>query len=84
VLEKQQYYYGRAQKWIDEGYNHLEYADGGDFTTLAASTAADIKKALKTKPYPTREELKKTLPPEVYNMIPLFCCREAECKDQFV
>ena len=38
----------------------------------------DIEKALKTKPYLTREELKKTLPPEVYDMIPLFCRREAE------
>jgi hypothetical protein len=33
---------------------------------------------LKTKGYPAREELKKTLPPKIHDMIPLFCRREAE------
>jgi len=76
--EKRRYYHGRARKWIEEGRNHLDHEDNGNFTTLAASVAADIEKALKTKAFPTREELKKTLPPEVHNMIPLFCRREAE------
>ena len=76
--EKHRYYHGRAQKWVEEGRNHLEYEDNGNYTTLAASIAADIEKALKTKGYPTREELKKKLPPEIHDMIPLFSRREAE------
>ena len=51
--ERRRYYHGRAQKWVDEGHNYLEYEDAGDFTMLAASIAADIEKALKTKPYST-------------------------------
>ena len=51
--ERRRYYYGRAQKWVDEGHNYLEYEDASDFTTLAASIATDIEKALKTKPYLT-------------------------------
>jgi transposase InsO family protein len=76
--EKRRYFHGRAKKWIDEGQNHLEQEDHGNYTALAASIATDIEKALKTKPYLTQEELKQTLPPEVHDMIPLFCRREAE------
>jgi len=76
--EKRRYYHGRAKQWVEEGLNHLEYEDSGDYTTLAASIASDIEKALKTKAFPTQAELKKTLPPEVHDMIPLFCRREAE------
>jgi hypothetical protein len=45
---------------------------------LAAAILADIEKVLKTKEYPTIEELKKRLPPELYDIVPLFNQREAE------
>jgi hypothetical protein len=45
---------------------------------VAAASTKDIEKALKTKPYLTIEELKKMLPPEVYDMLPLFNRRDAE------
>jgi len=42
-----------------------------DFVRVA-TTVEDIEKALKTKEYPTLEELKNKLPPEIHDMIPLF------------
>jgi hypothetical protein len=39
---------------------------------LAAAISADIEKVLKTKEYLTTEELKKRLPPELYDIVPLF------------
>lgn len=76
--EKRRYYHGRVGRWVSEGRNHKEYDDCGEYTTLAASISADIEKALKTKEYPTVAELKKRLPPEIRDMIPLFLQREAE------
>ena len=62
--EKRRYYHGRADKWIEEGRNQSGGAPG-DSTSLTAVKAEDIAKAMKTKPYPTDEELKTQLPPEV-------------------
>jgi len=76
--EKRRYYHGRAKKWIEEGKNQQELVEAGAFTSLAAATSEDIEKALITKGYPTEEELKKRLPPEVWDMLPLFSRREAE------
>jgi hypothetical protein len=76
--EKRRYYHGRAKRWVSEGRNHKDHEDYGCVTTLAAAISADIEKALKTKEYPTTEELKKRLPPELYDMVPLFNQREAE------
>ena len=76
--ENRRYYHGRAERWVSEGRNHLEHMDNGSFTTLAASISADFGKILKTKEHPTVEELRKRLPPEISDMIPLFNKREAE------
>ena len=76
--EKRRYYHGRAERWVSEGRNHQRCQDDGNFTTVTASTPADIEKALKTKEHPTMEALKKKLPPEIGDMIPLFAIREAE------
>jgi hypothetical protein len=45
---------------------------------MSKSITDDIKKALKSKEYPTLEELRGRLPPEIQDMAPLFCRREAE------
>jgi len=76
--EERRFYHGRAGKWISEGRNHKERKDQGCFTTLAAAIASDIEKALQTKEYPTLKELQEKLPPEVRDMAPLFCQREAD------
>lgn len=76
--EERRFYHGRAKRWVKEGRNHEIRKDRGCFTTLAASVASDIEKALKTKEYPTIEELKSKLPPEISDMAPLFCQREAD------
>jgi transposase InsO family protein len=76
--EKRRFYHGRAKRWVKEGKNHEIRRDRGCFTTLAASIASDIEKALKTKEYPTIQELKEKLPPEIRDMAPLFCQREAD------
>lgn len=76
--EERRFYHGRAQKWIKEGRNHKDRQDRGDLTTLAAAIASDIEKALQTREYPSIEELRNKLPPEVRDMAPLFCQREAD------
>ena len=76
--DKQRFYHGRAERWVPEGRNHRDYKEDGGFTAVAVSTSVDIAKALKKKEHPTKEALKKTLPPELYDMIPLFSLREAE------
>jgi hypothetical protein len=45
---------------------------------LTATILADIEKALKTKEYLIIEELKKRLPPELYDIVLLFNKQEAE------
>jgi hypothetical protein len=45
---------------------------------LTTTILADIEKALKTKEYLIIEELKKRLPLELYNIVPLFNQQEAE------
>ena len=76
--EERRFYHGRAEKWISEGRNHKERKDQGCFTTLAAAIASDIEKALQTKEYPSLGELQEKLPPEIRDMAPLFCQREAD------
>lgn len=76
--EKRRFYHGRAERWVLEGRNHLSKKDRGSFTTVTASTSTDVAKALKSREYPTIEELKKKLPPEIQDMAPLFNPREAE------
>jgi transposase InsO family protein len=76
--EKRRFYHGRLKQWVAEGRNHLDHEDYGSFTTVAAATTKDIEKALQTKPYPTIDELKRMIPPEVHDMLPLFNRREAE------
>jgi hypothetical protein len=66
------------KQWIAEGRNHLDHEDYGSFTTVTAATTKDIEKALQTEPYPTIDELKRMIPPEVHDMLPLFNRREAE------
>jgi len=46
--------------------------------SVAAIKIADIEKAIKEKQPNTKEELKRTLPPEVHEFIPLFLSWEAE------
>ena len=76
--EKRRFYHGRAKRWVSEGRNHKAREDRGQITTLAASIASDIEKALKTKEYPSIEELQSKLPPEIRDMAALFCQREAD------
>ena len=76
--EKRRYYHSRAKRWIAEGRNHGIHKDRGSLLTVAVATMEDIQKSLKKKAYPTVEELKRKLPPEVHDMIPLFSRREAE------
>jgi len=76
--EKHRFFHGRANRWMEEGHNHEEHEDSGNMITMSAVLSEDIRKALKMKEYPTREELEKALPPEVRDMAPLFCRREAE------
>ena len=45
---------------------------------IAAASKADVEKALKKKEYPTLEELRKRLPPELTDIAPLFNRREVE------
>lgn len=75
---KRRYYHGRAGRWISEGRYHEERDHYGELTSLAASIAEDIEKALKTKDHPSIKELEKRLPPEIGDMAPLFCWRETE------
>jgi hypothetical protein len=63
---------------VKEGKNHKIRRDCSCFTTLAASIASDIEKALKTKEYPMIQELKEKLPPEIRDMALLFCQQEAD------
>jgi len=84
--ERKRFFHGRARKWLVEGRNHEVLEDSGTIQVLATqtlqeieydfvrvvTTVEDIEKALKTKEYPTLEELKNKLPPEIHDMIPLF------------
>jgi len=63
---------------MSEGHNYRGYRDRGGFIILAALTSADIEKALKTKEHPIIEGLKKKLPSEINDIVPLFSRREAE------
>ena len=76
--EKRRFYHGRLKQWVAEGRNHLDHEDRGSFTTVAAATTKDIEKAMETKPYITIGDLKKMIPPEFHDMLPLFNRREAE------
>jgi transposase InsO family protein len=76
--EKRRYYHGRAERWVLEWRKHPNAKDHGQSLTMTAARVEDIEKALKTKAYPTIEELERELPPELRDMAPLFCRREAE------
>ena len=72
------YYHGRVERWVAEGRHHQDHQEDDSFTKIAASITSDIEKALKHKEYPTVEALKKKLPPEIRDLIPLFNKREAD------
>jgi uncharacterized protein YlxP (DUF503 family) len=56
----------------------MKKVEDGYSISVAAVNIADVEKALREKKPNTEEELKTVLPPEVYDMIPLFLSREAE------
>src|ERR1700761_5863548 len=56
----------------------MKEVDGRYSVSAAAINMEDVRKALKEKKPNTEEELRKTLPPEVHDLIPLFLTREAE------
>jgi hypothetical protein len=76
--EKRRYHHGRAKQWLTEGRNHYTYEDNGTSTTVTAATSEDIAKVLKPTEYPSIEALRRKLPPELNDIIPLFNKREAE------
>lgn len=76
--EDRRYYHGRAKRWVQEGHTQQDFVDGERFITVSAASPEDIRKALRPKEETREEELKKTLPPEIHDMLPLFSKREAE------